>query len=107
LGWIFFRSGSLEQIRHIITKILTGPYAIHDEASLFGNTLLYIFIPLTVMTVGILREIRPGWFSGGLKFSRFDFLNQPIYLKSISYGAMTYLLCFFGATAKSFIYFQF
>jgi alginate O-acetyltransferase complex protein AlgI len=107
LGWIFFRSGTLEQIRHIMGTILSGPFGILGHGSLFGRMVFYISIPLAVMTFSTFREIRPGWFDRGGALTRLDFIKQPLYLKSILYGALTYMLCLYGASAKSFIYFQF
>jgi D-alanyl-lipoteichoic acid acyltransferase DltB (MBOAT superfamily) len=107
LGWIFFRAGTFTKIRDIIMTLFTGPYTIRDEASLFGRLIFYISIPLGVMVFRIFQEIRPGWFDGGLRLNRLDFAHQSFYFKSILYGALTYLLCLYGASAKSFIYFQF
>jgi hypothetical protein len=40
-----------------------------------------------------------------LRYFQFSYLPLPA--KSAVYGALIYLLCFYGAKAQTFIYFQF
>jgi hypothetical protein len=59
------------------------------------------------MAFQALREMRPEWFSTGLLARGFIVDRYPVEMKSMMYGVLFYLLCLYGASAQSFIYFQF
>lgn len=107
VGWIFFRSHDLNQIEMILGMIFSVREFPTGWTTLLSEALFFILIPLVVMVLQYLREVKPGLFveNGNLKV--FWLSNQSIYLKSALYGVLTYLVCLYGSSAKSFIYFQF
>jgi hypothetical protein len=107
LGWIFFRAQSLSHIGTILAGVLgintfSGPWVQQAREVAF-----FITIPLVAMAFQALREMRPGWFSTDLPVRSFFFNRYPVEMKSMMYGVLFYLLCLYGASAQSFIYFQF
>jgi alginate O-acetyltransferase complex protein AlgI len=107
IGWIFFRAKSLDQIFSIVNQIihLSAPDA--AAGAMLGKVCLFSCIPFAVMVIERMQQIRHWWF---IKKAFPGFLmpsRQPIYLRSFIYGAMMYLICFYGLSAKSFIYMQF
>lgn len=107
LGWLFFRAQSLSQIGTILTSILGigtfyGPWIQQAREVAF-----FISIPFAAMAFQALRKMRPDWFLTDLLTRGFMVDSSPVEMKSILYGVLFYLLCLYGASAQSFIYFQF
>lgn len=107
LGWVFFRSQSAGQIGTILHRIFFSPWEMSQSASVLPEVSFYMAVPLLVMAFQFLKEMRPQWFSGGVLGRCADFAYLPLPAKSMVYGALAYFLCFYGAKAQSFIYFQF
>lgn len=107
IGWVFFRAQSLEQVLNIANQIIRLPVPDAAAGTMLGKVCLFSCIPFVVMVIERMEQIRPTWFR---KKSLLGFLmpsRQPVYLRSFIYGAMAYLICFYGLSAKSFIYMQF
>jgi D-alanyl-lipoteichoic acid acyltransferase DltB (MBOAT superfamily) len=108
IGWVFFRADSFEQILNILHQVLIfSSIPIADILGLLAKVAFFISIPLTVMFFQILNENKKIWFLDNKFLKYFDLKSHPTYFKSFIYAGITYLLCFYGAKAQSFIYFQF
>jgi len=106
-GWIFFRSSSLAQISSVVSKMFNISIFSNEWFPLLRETAIFIFIPLAAMAIETVKEIRPVWFKQNLINIGFIYSGQSIYYKSIIYGILVYLICLYGASAKTFIYSQF
>jgi hypothetical protein len=107
LGWIFFRAESLDQIKLIFSRIFNLSLGTPWNITMLSEVCLFSALPMLVMAFQTIRELRPSWFSEGNLLRHFQFSYLPLPAKSVIYGTLTYLLCFYGAKAQSFIYFQF
>jgi alginate O-acetyltransferase complex protein AlgI len=105
-GWIFFRSRSLDQIHLVLSKMLNISIFSYDSIDTLKQIIFLVLIPLSAMIIEAFREIRPEWFKPKVDDINFK-SSRTIYLKSILYGTLTYLLCLYGASTKSFIYSKF
>ncbi len=106
IGWVFFRSQNIEQVGVIFTKMLFEFNFGTDSLETLQKVLFFCSFPLFIMGYKTLLEIKPSWVSRSRILYR-EFVNIPFHLKGLIYGVLTYLLCFYGASAQSFIYFQF
>jgi len=107
LGWIFFRSQNLDQIGMILKEAFSLSSLDGGCGDMFAKLMFFCFLPLFIMVIKTLKEVRPDYFSKPPLFIFSSWSTQPLYVKSISYGVLTYLLCLYGAKTQSFIYFQF
>ncbi|MDY7038200.1 MAG: MBOAT family O-acyltransferase, partial [Thermodesulfobacteriota bacterium] len=109
LGYIFFRAQNLDHIRVILDLIFNSSWNIPQEECIvmFFEVMFFASLPLFVMALHTIGELRPSWSSENTLFKYFQLAYMPFPVKNIVYGILTYLLCFYGAKAQSFIYFQF
>jgi len=107
LGWIFFRAQSLDQIKLIFNRFLNLSWGTPWNVSILSEVCLFSALPMLAMAFQTIRELRPSRFSETSLFRYLRFSYLPLPAKSAIYGVLTYLLCFYGAKAQSFIYFQF
>lgn len=107
LGWILFRAQDLDQIKLILHQILSSLSFTPECAEMMGRVSFFCALPIIVMTFNTLKELRPLWFEEYYVLRYLPLSRQPVFVKSMLYGSLTYLLCLYGASAKSFIYFQF
>ena len=107
LGWIFFRAQNLAQIKLIFSRIFNLSWATSWDVTMLSEVCLFSSLPMLVMAFQTIRELRPSWFLKKGLPKYFQFSHLPIPAKSVVYAALTYLLCFYGAKAQTFIYFQF
>jgi len=107
IGWIFFRSENIGQSLTILERVFSVPNFLQGDAILLVKVMFFVSVPLIVMAVQTVQQISPAWFERNLVLNYMLFSKQAIYFKSILYGAMAYLLILHGASAKTFIYFQF
>jgi D-alanyl-lipoteichoic acid acyltransferase DltB (MBOAT superfamily) len=107
IGWIFFRATSFDQIVMVFGKL--PKFYIYDPEAmgLFLRSMFFMLIPLCVMVYKIFEEMVPQPFKSTRVLGTLSLSNQPLMIKGMSYGIMTYLLCLYGASSKAFIYFQF
>lgn len=105
IGWVFFRAENISHILLIFHRIsvdlLNGGTV---DMPILLKSLFFISIPFFVMFVHYMKE-RDSSFFHNKKYLSLE--TQPIAVRSISLAIITYLLCFYGAKAQSFIYFQF
>lgn len=111
IGWIFFRSQSLDQIMIIFGKIVNvhAAWAAGPEIMEMLSKLLFFSAPvILVMFVKRTKEnnisamIFESLAARASKYGRI-----PLMCKTALYGVMTYYLFLYGAAAQTFIYFQF
>lgn len=107
LGWIFFRAHSLDQIILIFQRILHSTWFTTEYIQMLSKVALFSSFPILVMVYKIIREQRPLWFSENNLFKYFQYSFQPLPVKSLIFGILTYLMLLYGAKAQTFIYFQF
>ena len=107
LGWIFFRAQSLDQIKLIFNRFLNLSWGTPWNVSMLSEVFLFAALPMLAMAFQTIKELRPSRFSETSLFRYLRFSYLPLPAKSVIYGVLTYLLCFYGAKAQSFIYFQF
>jgi alginate O-acetyltransferase complex protein AlgI len=107
LGWIFFRAQSLAQIYLIFSRIFNLSRETPWNVSMLPEVCLFSSLPILTMAFQTIKELRPSWFSETSLFRYLQFSYLPLPAKSAVYGALIYLLCFYGAKAQTFIYFQF
>ena len=98
LGWILFRSGSLAQIQLMLTNLIVWhptrdavPIQLFAPIVKFGLPLFMFEIILYALGQKEVRQV----------------LMKPAVVHCAFYGVLFYLIAFYGATAQSFIYFQF
>ena len=107
ISWIFFRAQSLNQIKVIFASVLKFNWDFPQGASTLSEVMFFAAFPILVMAFQTIKEQRPSWFSEKSMLNYFQLPQLPLPTKSIVYGILTYLLCFYGAKAQAFIYFQF
>jgi D-alanyl-lipoteichoic acid acyltransferase DltB (MBOAT superfamily) len=107
LGWIFFRAQSLAQIKLIFSRIFNLSWSTSWNTTMLSQVCLFSALPMLAMAFQTIRELRPSWFSETSLLRHFQFSYFPLPAKSAVYGVLIYLLCFYGAKAQTFIYFQF
>jgi hypothetical protein len=107
LGWVFFRAQSFDQVELILHQIFTGFSYTPAASEMLTKVLFFSAMPILVMTIETLKALRPLWFSDNFLLKYFHFSDFTFPLKSIAYATLSYLLCFYGAKAQAFIYFQF
>lgn len=95
LGWLIFRGESLTQIGGMLWRLVTWQGA--NEISLLAPLAIFVLPMLAIeLVLGLSRREGLGhaqWLPGGVR--------------AAAYGVLFYLLAFHGASAQSFIYFQF
>lgn len=95
VGWIIFRANSVGQIKSMAISLFTWE----------GNSDLALIDPLIQFALPlVLFEL---FYSLVTDNEWSNFKNVPAWTKSVVYAAMFYLFAFYGASAESFIYFQF
>lgn len=108
IGWVFFRAENFEQIINIFHQILIFSFIPSSNVvDLLAKVAFFISVPLTVMFFQTLNENKNIWLLNNKILNFFDLKSHQLYFKSFIYAGITYLLCFYGAKAQSFIYFQF
>ena len=107
LGWIFFRARSLDQILLIFNRITYSLQITPEAIEMLSKVVFFSFLPVLAMAYHILKELRHSWFIESKTIKIFQQLSQPLFIKSFTYGILTYLMCLYGANAQTFIYFQF
>lgn len=107
LGWIFFRAQSLDHIKLILQQIASSFSYMPSSGEMLSKVTLFSSLPILVMGFQTIRELRPSWFIKKTVLKYIQFSHLPLPAKNVVYGTLTYLLCFYGAKAQSFIYFQF
>lgn len=103
LGWIFFRAQNLDHIKLIFDRIFKLSWGTPWNLTMLSQVFLFSSLPMLVMAFQTIKELRPSWFSETSLPRHF----QSLPIKGAVYGTLTYLLCFYGAKAQTFIYFQF
>jgi len=107
LGWIFFRAQTFDHIKLIFHQIFSAFSYTPDSEEMLIKVLFFSAIPIFVMAVETFKSLRPVLFSNNVFLKYCQFSNLPFQLKNVAYAVLTYLLCFYGAKAQAFIYFQF
>jgi len=107
IGWIFFRANSLEHIKTILFSMLNLPWNIQPHTPMLYKVMFFSALPIIVMMFKTVKEVRPLWVVENSVFRYFQLSEMPLPARSVLYSVLTYLLCFYGAKAQSFIYFQF
>ncbi len=95
LGWVFFRARSMDQIYLMLGNVLKLRGAV--DLSLLQPLALYA-LPL------VLAETMQRLFG---RDGALGTWGSFVWLKCIGYALLAYLLVYYGASASSFIYFQF
>ena len=102
-SWVLFRAQNIAQIGQIFERIFTGPWYFFESGDVVEQVIFFAAFPILVMMYTYLKDfeiIQPQ--------SKIVLLcQQSLTLRSVTYGVLTYLLCFHAAKAQSFIYFQF
>ena len=107
VGWILFRAQSLNEVATIFGSILSLGYNPTTCPKMLADLIWFAWLPLTVMGYMFLKEVRSHLFARYRLLKYLDLHEQPIVIRSSVYGVLVYLLCLYGASAQSFIYFQF
>jgi alginate O-acetyltransferase complex protein AlgI len=107
LGWIFFRAQSLDHIKLIFDRIFKLSWGTPWNFAMLSQVFLFSSLPMLAMAFQTIKELRPSWFSEASLLRYFQFSHFFLPAKSAVYGVLIYLLCFHGAKAQTFIYFQF
>lgn len=109
VGWIFFRAHSFEQIQVVFSRILQ-PFEIDSNSTdMLLKTAFYASLPLVAMCLSRLcefwKDCGSTWYFKAIQ--SLSLQQQPLLIKSISLGVMSYLMLLYGTSSKTFIYFQF
>jgi len=107
LGWVFFRSKDMAQAGVVLNGVFLAPWDLVRSASMLSQVMFYAAVPVFVMAVQAIREMRPLWSSRGVLGKYYGFADLPLPERSMVYGILSYLLFLYGAKAETFIYFQF
>jgi D-alanyl-lipoteichoic acid acyltransferase DltB (MBOAT superfamily) len=111
ISWIFFRAADLTQVILIFKQLLLIDSQCIFDFQAFETLLKVLFfcsIPLISMGNRTLKMRRLKNTNIETVYTQASILSeQPMLVRSGVLGLMTYLLCFYGAKAESFIYFQF
>ncbi len=94
-GWIIFRAESISQIKDMIYAIFTWRGV--SDFSVLPSLLLFIGPLLIIEGLQVVLDCD----------EVYDNTKVPVWIKSIAYSMFFYLLVYHGASAQSFIYFQF
>ncbi|MFZ5568871.1 MAG: MBOAT family O-acyltransferase [Thermodesulfobacteriota bacterium] len=112
IGWFFFRATDIHQILMIFQQMWAFEFLswTTDEKALqaLRDVLFFAGAPCIVMAAVALKnasQSEEALIGCSSDLAILD--KQPLVLKSAAYGVFSYLLCFYGAKAQSFIYFQF
>lgn len=95
VGWIIFRAKSINQIKEMSIALFT--WQGNADFTLF-YPLLRFALPLVIFEITYTIVTKNEWN---------NIVRVPTFIKSALYATIFYLFAFYGASAESFIYFQF
>lgn len=95
IGWIIFRAESITQLKEMTIALFT--WQGYSDIIIL-QPLFQFALPLVIFEMVYSIITKNEWS---------NFKRVPIWTKSIIYAVMFYLFAFYGASAESFIYFQF